>query len=103
MIAMIFFTADPHFGHEKIIRHCNRPFRSAEEMYRRLIQNWNNTVTPDEDVYILGDITMRGGEFANGVLLQLNGKKYIVRGNHDRFCDNEAFDNRLVEWFWTTS
>lgn len=29
---MIYFTADTHFGHCNVIRFCDRPFASAEEM-----------------------------------------------------------------------
>ena len=36
---MIYFTSDLHFYHEKIIHHCNRPFRDAQEMNEKLIQN----------------------------------------------------------------
>ena len=50
---MIFFTADLHFGHENIIKHCNRPFKSAGEMGAMLIRNWNSTVAPDDEVYII--------------------------------------------------
>lgn len=41
---MIYFTSDLHFYHEKIIHHCNRPFRDAQEMNEKLIQNWNSIV-----------------------------------------------------------
>lgn len=52
----IFFTADLHFWHENIIQYCQRPFASADEMNSALISNWNARVTPDDTVYILGDV-----------------------------------------------
>lgn len=33
------YTADLHIGHTNIIRYCNRPFSSVEEMNERLLQN----------------------------------------------------------------
>ena len=29
---MVFFTADLHFGHANIIRHCARPFASVADI-----------------------------------------------------------------------
>ena len=52
---MIYFTADTHFGHYNVIRFCDRPFASAEEMDEAMIQNWNERVTGNDTVYILGD------------------------------------------------
>lgn len=45
---MIFFTSDHHFSHANIIRYCNRPFASAEEMNQELIRRWNQTVSLNE-------------------------------------------------------
>jgi calcineurin-like phosphoesterase family protein len=83
--AMIFFTADLHFGHANIIKHCNRPFATAEEMDAVLTQKWNATVGQKDEVYILGDFTMRPAMESHRYLAPLNGRKYLIRGNHDRF------------------
>ena len=88
---MIFFTADTHFGHTNIIRYCQRPFRSIEEHDATLITNWNAAVRPDDEVYVLGDfIFAKNVEEVESVTKRLNGRKYLVRGNHDRLelCQN---------------
>ena len=53
-----------------------------------IIDNWNSVVLPDDEVYILGDVTMEGPEKSFAMLSQLKGRKYLIRGNHDRFVDN---------------
>lgn len=100
MKLMIYFTSDLHFYHEKIIRHCNRLFADAQEMNERLIENWNCTVGPDDDVYILGDVTMKGPEHAFAVLSRLAGRKYLVKGNHDYFVDNYAWSEYSWVFQW---
>lgn len=92
---MIYFTSDLHFYHENIIRHANRPFRGVEEMNRALIANWNQRVDFQDEVYILGDFTMKGPSLAMEVLSELKGTKRLIRGNHDRFVDNTAFDRYM--------
>jgi calcineurin-like phosphoesterase family protein len=39
----IWFTADFHFGHGNIIRYCNRPFQSVEEMDRTILDRLNDS------------------------------------------------------------
>lgn len=75
-----FFVADPHFDHERIMRYCKRPFKTIEEMNETLIQNWNAAVKRGNTVYILGDFA-----FKNHMthFHRLNGKKILIRGNHD--------------------
>ena len=79
---MIYFTADTHFGHYNVIRFCDRPFASAEEMDKAMIQNWNDRVTGNDTVYILGDMFFRSTN-AEGILKRLKGKKRLIVGNHD--------------------
>ena len=92
---MVFFTSDLHFYHEKIIKHTRRPFHTVEEMNKALIKKWNDKVAHDDEVYILGDFTLKGTDIASALLQSLKGKKYLVRGNHDHFVDSAEFDQSL--------
>jgi len=95
---MIYFTSDLHFYHDKIINMVGRPFSDAEEMNKALIRNWNRRVEATDEVYILGDVTMKGAARAEEVLWQLRGRKYLIRGNHDGFVDQADFDPSLFQW-----
>lgn len=89
-----YFIADTHFGHEKIIKICNRPFTSIEEMEKQIIDNWNNKVSDEDTVYILGDFSFKmTKENAINILKQLNGKKVLIKGNHDKFVGQRDFDS----------
>ena len=50
------------------------------------------------EVYILGDFSISRGKTVNEVLGQLNGKKYLIEGNHDKFLDDKEFDRSLFRW-----
>ncbi|MBE6005293.1 MAG: hypothetical protein E7232_14665 [Lachnospiraceae bacterium] len=89
---MIYFTADMHFGHRAIISMQNRPFGSVEEMDRVLLQNYNSVVRKEDTVYILGDICHHMSiEEADSLIKKLNGKKYLIKGNHDKNYDPRLF------------
>ena len=81
---MIFFTSDSHFGHANIIKHCNRPFSSVEEMDEHLISAWNSRVRPSDTIYILGDLIFRSTASPDSYLSRLRGKKHLILGNHDK-------------------
>ena len=95
---MIYFTADLHFGHSNVISYENRPFQTVEEMDGALIQHWNRRVSPEDEIFILGDLTLKGPEKANAVLEQLQGRKYLVRGNHDGYVERAAFCQAHFQW-----
>ena len=91
-MSRIFFTADTHFGHDRIIQHCGRPYPNAEEMDRDMIRIWNETVGVADTVYHLGDFSMKGSEFVRTLLGQLHGRKILIRGNHDRSGVEDGWD-----------
>lgn len=82
MYIIIYFTADTHFGHEAIIKMCQRPFESLADMNEKLIQRWNKKVRGNDTVYIVGDMFFRCRD-AEEVLKRLKGKKKLIIGNHD--------------------
>ncbi len=93
---MEFFTGDQHLCHANAIEYFHRPFPNVEEMNEALVGNWNRTVSDEDEVYILGDFTMRDTEYADRFLARLRGKKYLIRGNHDYFA--QPYEGRQLEW-----
>ena len=79
----VFFTSDTHFYHANIINFCGRPFKSVEVMNETLIANWNSVVGPDDIVFHLGDFCLGGSAEWTNILNRLNGKIYLIVGNHD--------------------
>lgn len=79
---MFFFMADTHFGHGAIIDLCHRPFKCVEEMDGYMIERWNKKVSPNDIVYIVGDLFYKHKE-PEKVLKQLKGRKRLIIGNHD--------------------
>ncbi len=82
-MSRIFFSSDLHLGHCNIIKYSKRPFASTEEHDAILIANWNNTVSPKDTVYFLGDFCYRNKEAASKYRQRLNGQIFFCEGNHD--------------------
>lgn len=78
------FTSDLHLNHSNIIKFCNRPFTSVEEMNKTIINNWNNVVNKNDTVFLLGDIVFGGYDIWNYFMEKLNGLKILIAGNHDK-------------------
>lgn len=82
------YTADPHFGHDNIIKFCNRPFRNTAHMERVLLDNLQATVGVEDDLWILGDLALgpraKSRDWLDSLFGLLPGKrKHLVTGNHD--------------------
>lgn len=79
---MIYFTSDQHFGHANIIKYCQRPYTDVYQMNQSLIDNYNEIVQDDDEVYMLGDISMNS-KILHHIMPQLKGIKHLIIGNHD--------------------
>lgn len=93
----VFVTSDIHFFHKNILKFENRPFKDIEEMNKTIIKNWNNLISNDDLVYILGDISMGSINDTNEIIKKLNGDKILIKGNHDTFINNKKFDKSLFK------
>jgi calcineurin-like phosphoesterase family protein len=82
-----FYIADPHFGHEGVIRMNSRPFQTVEEMDQTIIDNWNAAVVESDEVYIIGDFMFRSKQRPEYYLDQLKGIKHLILGNHEKWTN----------------
>lgn len=83
---MWWFTADEHYGHERVIALSRRPFISVSEMNERLISNHNAVVRSRDITVHVGDFGFfRKEAEAQQVIQRLNGSHIFVKGSHDRW------------------
>lgn len=90
---MNYFISDLHFGHKNCLAFDNRPFTDIETHDNTIINNWNNVVGIDDDVYILGDISWYNTTKTIEIFKALNGNKHLIKGNHD----NKLLKNRELQ------
>ena len=83
----VFIISDTHFGHENIIKYCNRPFSSVEEMDQTMIKRWNETVSNNDIIIHLGDFALCSRDRLKEIVSKLNGKKILIMGNHDNHSE----------------
>lgn len=101
-----YLIADTHFDDERIIKYENRPFKDVSEMNELIITQWNEIISDNDSIYLLGDI---GNE---NYIKQLKGMKYLVKGNHDTKPNEdyrkagfvEVYDHPIIiKNFWILS
>ena len=82
----IWVTSDQHFQNRNIwakYETSTRPFNSQGEHDAMMIHHWNSVVSPDDLVFVLGDFIMGAADGVQPILNRLNGKIYLIKGNHD--------------------
>ena len=96
---MRYYIADPHFFHGNLNTQMDcRGFSSTEAMNEYMVQKWNGKVRRNDEVVILGDFSWGGPEETNALLNRLNGRLYLIQGNHDRFLKNNKYDSSRFVW-----
>jgi calcineurin-like phosphoesterase family protein len=87
----VYFTSDHHFGHAAARTFYRRPFASVAEMDQQMIDRWNALVEPENEVWHLGDFSVRqSAERVASLLRVLNGRKHLVTGNNDHAAVTEC-------------
>jgi calcineurin-like phosphoesterase family protein len=75
-----------------------RPFGGCIDMCENLLENHNSLVKEDDEVIVVGDVVSKTAvnfDFWLELLPKFNGKKTLIRGNHD-----ETFsDEKLAPYF----
>lgn len=81
----IWYTADTHFSHKKILVYQakSRPFADVHEMNKAIVERWNAVVRADDIVYHLGDFAFCGKTHMAEIFGMLKGHKHLIAGNHD--------------------
>lgn len=99
----IFLCSDWHFNHNQPFIWQARGFTSVNEMNMVIIARHNSVVSPDDDVYVLGDL-MLGKDDGSNLIELMNGKLHIILGNHDSPAKIEKYKklSNVVEICWAT-
>lgn len=83
MTQNIWFTSDEHYHHANVIKYCNRPFSSVEEMDEEIVKRHNEVVKFGDLVYHLGDLQFGKWKESLPFLSRLTGTHFLIIGNHD--------------------
>lgn len=96
---MRFYIADLHFFHAAMNVHMDqRGFSSVEKMNEYMIMKWNRKVRKNDEVIVIGDLSWGSAEETNALLKQLNGRLYLIQGNHDCFLSKRKIDLSRFQW-----
>lgn len=92
-----YYISDIHFNHSNVIKFDCRPFLTVKEMEETIVENWNNRVKANDIVYIVGDFCWSLEDEWIRILNKLNGRKMLVRGNHDIKKMSNKLKNKFIK------
>ena len=98
-MSKIFICSDFHFYHNKDFLYEPRGFSSIEEANEEMIKRYNEIVSEEDIVYILGDLGLNAtGHEICELVAKLKGHKYLALGNHDTDARIKAYkESELFE------
>lgn len=96
---MRYYISDLHFFHANMNTEMDhRGFADVEEMNAYMIKKWNGKVRQNDEVVIIGDLSWGNAKQTNELLTQLNGRLYLITGNHDKFVHQSKFYANRFTW-----
>jgi calcineurin-like phosphoesterase family protein len=85
-----YYISDLHLGHYNAMsRFDHRPFKTLDEMDKKIIQNINQVVTPQDELYLLGEVSWYKPDKTAELIKSINCKnRFLIVGNHDSWVKN---------------
>lgn len=101
------FTSDLHIGHRLVAGHrgffdadaAGEPDPAAHDKW--LADLWDSTVSDEDIVFVLGDVSMNFKPYVSEWVRQRPGTKHLITGNHDSVHPMHSTALRHLEK-WTT-
>ena len=93
-----FYLADSHYGHANVIKMDGRPFYDVEEMNEKMLGIHNSIIKKNDEIIFVGDLSFMDAYDTEQLLKRMNGKKYLIKGNHDYYLEDRNFDRDLFGW-----
>lgn len=83
---MQWFTADLHLGHYNIMKYCDRPFKTTNEMDKTIMDNLLVLLSGGDILYVLGDLTFDASkaEMFFDEVDKCHTQVHFIWGNHDK-------------------
>ncbi len=85
-----FITSDWHLGEDRMTV-MGRPFKTGDDCVCEMVLRHNALVQPDDEVIVVGDVCYQKRPDMLKWVAQFNGRKTLVKGNHDRGIPDEEF------------
>ena len=96
---MIYISSDHHFFDNNYLYHNNRYQlgKNIKTINKSLISQQNNQVNSTDEIYYIGDFSSAKIKDTIDLMNKLNGKIYLLIGNHDKFKKyNITINNKLT-------